>query len=507
MKYFVKSFAVFLAWTYLLTCLAPYSPCYGLKIEEIEETVSASLSKKAPSSSPRISSENTLPQPTSWYGRLARGARTLLWDVPVLFVATLASPAKTTKGAKEFYKKKGQEVIEATQSQITQVRTDGLVRYTTTKGKRLVRGMINNPLDTVSSLGGIALVWTGAGETLPLLRPCVIAASNLKFGKGLTTLASSMSMRTRSGKLAKLALYSTAIFCIASVPVGEALEFSSYAQARSHYNGGACESDPWATVMTPTSSCLRTGKSLEECRALIPTGRTVDDDLYIFTRHPTTDNGLDPVSVVKLYGGKTCFYTALTSGSPVTETCFPSMSDLGKRIVRAVPELTLSKAHEGLKSGQSMRHIGLHLRDNRGSSGTFHEMTTGYDLGTEPICLLTALRSGGPVTQMCFNPNQRESLTLRRNDGTDLTFDDSDGRPFSLVIRDPKKQGLNVQPDVVIPEEVLVQQNVEVEKIKVPSPTPVVDPVPCPNESEALSFWGAINLWWSGKPPCPKDEL
>jgi hypothetical protein len=505
MKYFFKSFAVFIAWAYLLTCLAPYSPCYAMDTSDQE--TSAFVGKKPSSKKAASSQEEISPQSTSWFSSLKRGAKTV-WtmvqtvrDVSVLFVATLISPAKTTEGAKQFYKKKGEDVVESIKTQIKQIRTDGPLTYTANKGKSLVKGIVRNPLDTVTFVGGALLVWTGAEEAFPLLRPCVTTVSNFKLGKGLTNLASSMSVKTRSGKLAKFAVYSTAIFCIASVPVTGALEFSSYTQARSHYSGGPCPSNPWEAVMTPASSCLRTGKSLEECRALIPTGRTTGDDLYIFTRHSTTDASLDPVSVVKLYGGKTCFYTALTSGSPVTETCFPSMSDLATRIVKAVPELTLTKAHEGLSPGQSVRHIGLHLRGLGGSCGTFHEMTTGYDLGEEPICLLTALRSGGDVTQMCFNPRQPESLTLRRNEDASLTFDDSDGRPFSLVIRDPKKQGLNVLPDVN-PESTQTQEqgfqlNAKSETTEKCNNPPLKD----------LSLEEVIKLWKKERGEVVKDEL
>ncbi len=503
MKYFVKSFAVFIAWTYLLTCLtpySPYSPCYAM--DNDEQTTSAFLTKKSSSQSSSSLQEEPLPQPTSWFAKMKKVTTTVFWDVPVLFVATLFSSKKTTKEAQEFYQQKGKEVLKATQDQITEIRTDGLLTYTANKTKKLVKAIAKNPLDTVTVGGGVLLAWTRGGEVMPLLGPCLKGVSNLKLSKGLANLASSMTVRTRSGKLAKFALYSTAIFCIAAIPGGEALEWSSYKDARAHYNPNRiCSEDPWPTVITPAYTCLHNGKSLEECRTLIPTGQTVGDDIYIFARHPTSDARFDPVSIVKLQDGQTCFYTSLTADSPVTKTCFPNMKVLATRTVETVPELTLSEAHEGLKSGQGMRHIGLHLKGNKGSCGGFHEMTTDYDnLGEEPICLLTALKSGGEVTQMCFNPKQPESLTLKSSDAS-LTFDESDGRPFSLIIKDPKSQGLNVLPDVK-PEnsekssDITKEQGfLEPEKTKTCTNPPLKD----------LSLQEVIELWKKEK--ASKDEL
>jgi len=476
-------------------------------MDENGQDASTFVGKKFSSKNSSRSQEEIPPQPTSWFSSIKKATKTI-WggvktagDLSVLFVATLISPATTTEGAKEFYKQTGKAVVKSVKTQIKQIRTDGPLTYTAEKGKSLVRGVIKNPLDTVTFVGGGLLVWTGAGEAIPFLVPCVKGASNLKLGKNLVDLFSPMTVRISSRKLAKLTLYSTVIFCMIAIPGGEALEWSSYKDARDHYaTDKFCVEDPWPTVITPAYRCLHNGKSLEECRALIPSGQTVGDDLYIFTQHPTSDARFNPVSIVKLQDGTTCFYTSLTVDSPVTKTCFPNMRDLTTRTVEAVPELTLSQAHEGLKPGQSMRHIGLHLKDGR-SCGGFHEMTTNYDdLGEKPICLLTSLKSGGEVTQMCFNPERPESLTLKSSDAS-LTFDDSDGKPFSLVIRDPKKQGLNVLPDVK-PEspqtkEQDFQLNTKPEKTEKCTNPPLKD----------LSLEEVIELWKKEKGRIPKDEL
>jgi len=476
MKNAMKSMAVLIAWAHLFACVTYNSPCYGIDSEDNE--------KKVPSRILPLLPNDSLPeQQSSWR------PKTVFWDLPVLFVATLVTPTNNLEDAQQFCKAQRKKTFETFQEQLAQVKKKGVLGYTGEKVSILLEGIKDHPLDAVVYSGAVLLGWTDVEKSLPVLPLVITTVSNFKLSKDLKVFASSITGETLPTKVMKMLVGGTAIYMVASVPVGAALEWNNYAAAKAHYSGGPCPQDPWDTIMTPASACLEEGGSLNECRILIPAGKTVGNDLYIFTRHPTTSEGLDPVSVVKLHEeGKTCFHTALTSKSPVTETCFEQLNNPSTRTVRALSDMTLAQAHEGLNAGQSMRHIGLHLNDKSGC-GTFNEASAQYGLGEEPICLLTALKSGGDVTQMCFNPNQPESLILKKNNDVSLTFDSNDPRPVSIVIKRPKEIGLDVGPDI-------------------PSPASISTPPPlCDNKVEVPSLWEYLKLWWSGKPPCPKDEL
>jgi hypothetical protein len=217
--------------------------------------------------------------------------------------------------------------------------------------------------------------------------------------------------------------------------------------------------DAWKTVMSPVSKCLYAGGSLEQCQRQIPDSHSIYDlgkDMYAFTRHASANAELDPVSIVQLDGQKTCFLTALDTKSPVTKTCFDSLTNLDTRSVEVVPDLSLLRAHEGLQPGQSVRHVGLHLLyggSHSASCGHFSQASAKYELGEKPACLLTALRPGGDVTQMCFDPNNPETLTVKPVEGISLNFEDNGGKPVSIVIKDPSKLGLNVKPEIVPPSQ------------------------------------------------------
>lgn len=144
--------------------------------------------------------------------------------------------------------------------------------------------------------------------------------------------------------------------------------------------------------------------------------------------------------------------------------------------------MNLRNAHEGLEPATSFRHMGLHLNDLRFGSkscGTFHERPADYKLGEETACVLTAMTSQGEVSQMCFDPQQPESMTLKKTDSIALEFK-ADGKPVSIIVKDPKKLGLNVDPD----------QKKVASMCDVPSPKP------------SLSLWSALKMWWNQETPC-----
>lgn len=311
-----------------------------------------------------------------------------LGKLPILFFTTLFEPF-TNQDARDFYKSQGQQIKE-----------EGLLNYGAKQIKRTGQAVKDNPLEAILLGGGVALGWTDVGETTLIVPLAVGTVSGLKNGQSIVTLAKSIRTDGLGDKWLKLALYGSAVYMVASVPVSQALEFNSLTDAKAYYNGGPCPQNPWQSHMNPVVKCLEEGGTLQTCRPQIPS--EVDSDLYIFTMHPSQDSNLAPVSITKLHDDQTCFYTALSGDTPVTKTCFFKLDDPTTRTVESV-DMVLMKAHEGLEPGLSVQHFGLELQGDHYESkhcGYFHEIPTPYELGSKPICLLTALRSGGAVSQM-----------------------------------------------------------------------------------------------------------
>lgn len=317
------------------------------------------------------------------------------------------------------------------------------------------RVLKDNPAEAVSVGLGMTIGWTDVAQVAPTVTTAVVTAVNsVRQTKLLYSLAQSIEGEKWVSKTLRFGLYAGAVCVLAAAPAAAALEWNSLADAKAHYsNPISCYDDPdygsdWLKVMDPVTKCLKDGGSLETCQTQIPGlhgAYAVGRDLYAFTRHESANPDLNPVSIVQLNNQQTCFLTALNTESPVTKTCFPSLTNLDVRTVEVVPGLTLMRAHEGLAAGQSVRHAGLHL-GGHASCGYFGEAPAKYTLGDKPACLLTALTPGGEVTQMCFDPQNPETLTVKPVEGISLDFKDNGGQPVSIIIKDPSKFGLDTKP-------------------------------------------------------------
>ncbi len=388
------------------------------------------------------------------------------------FITTLFEPF-IDEGAQSFYR-----------DQIQQIKQDG-TGYLWDKIKRSYQAIKSHPLDAASLATGVIFGhYPDLAEFAPIIPTIIGTLNNTRTSFSWLSFAKSIDGTTITNKGIKLVVAGGAVYLAASIPVASALEWNNLAAAKAHYNGGACPKKPWDTVMTPASSCLKEGKGLEVCRILIPAD--VKQDLYVFTRHPSSNAGIDPVSIVRLDDGKTCIQTALTQDSAVTEICFPNLQDPSTRTVKIIENLKLSKAHEGLKPGESVQHIGLHLKGTgfggeERSCGTFHDASADYNLGEQPICLLTAQNPGEDVTQVCFNPKHPEAITVKKaEEGISLEFT-ADGKPVSLLIKNPKKMGIDINPDR--PE----------------------GSAACPTKP-GFSLWEALGWWWNQKTPCAEIQ-
>jgi hypothetical protein len=290
---------------------------------------------------------------------------------------------------------------------------------------------------------------------------------------------------------AKALVWGLALF---HAPGVMAKDWTSYSDAKAHYSGGGCSSLRVKQI-SPSVKCLEDGKGLSACHELIPQG--VEFDLYEFARHPSQDSKLDPVSITKFGAKKICFYTALVHDGKVTETCFSDLKRPDDRTVK-IADMSLVKAHEGLEAGKSISHVAIDplMRD---ACGSFRTTQTRNDLGEVPTCLLTALTPEGEVSQLCFDPENPSFLTLKEAKGISLSFE-KNGKPVSLIVKDPKALGLKVSADVrdiVVPKTKELQDTEEeIQQNKKKGIKSAMDATITYSFLEVLHMsWEALTLW------------
>ena len=98
------------------------------------------------------------------------------------------------------------------------------------------------------------------------------------------------------------------------------------------------------------------------------------------------------------------------------------------------------------QEGRSVRHVAIHQNDE--ACGGFHENSAPTDVGDNAVCLLTALKPGGKVSQTCYDPKKFSTITVKEAVGEvelalmELTFK-GDGKPTAIVIKNPKLFGLD----------------------------------------------------------------
>jgi hypothetical protein len=262
----------------------------------------------------------------------------------------------------------------------------------------------------------------------------------------------------------KISGYSVIVYMVASFPSAAAEEWNSLADVHKHYSGGPCQPKPFGELMAPMAECVTAKGSLQECGSLIPAGAKCD--VTFFTRHASKNPAFDPVSTTRMSQDLVCFYTALDE-SGVTKICFPNLKNPDHRTVEAVAAMSLGRAHEGLKPGQT--EMVLEIRE--GGKGCARFRTVQPDPRHVPdVCVLTTLQKGGTVSQVCFNSQDPSALTLKPRPGVQLE-QGADG-PHSVVIKNPVALGLDVGPETA----------------------------PCVPDS--VSWLDAFKAWWFQKWPC-----
>lgn len=322
--------------------------------------------------------------------------------------------------------------------------------------------LLDKPLDT--ALFVVSLV----SKANPVVATA-LATKNI-YNATKTALSNDPSIPSIQ-KILGVALYSgAALSILSSIPMINAAEYNSLAEAKAAFPGQGCDAY-LREKMFPIKVCLQKGGSLTDCKSLV---ENMDSDLYIFTNH----NG--PVSIVQLHNDKTCVLTALDSASDVTKTCFTG-SDLSTRSVERVEGLSLTKAHEGLEPGESVQHVGLFKHFT--GCGIFRKVDSNFNLGDEPVCMLTSLNPGGSVSQVCFDPAQPESLVLKpAPEG--IILEHSGDQPASIIVKNPEKFGLDIKPEYAEPCQIA-----EVIGVK------------------GVSLLDALRWWWYQETPWGEDSL
>lgn len=323
-------------------------------------------------------------------------------------------------------------------NQVQKIQENGLRSFLCDISHKVVRAVKEHPSDVILVCGGVL----GSGyfntrglEVIAL--PIASTIGSLRSCKSILDEAKKMPHDTLVQAAIKCTLAMVPLYIIASIPAAAAKEFNSLSEAREYYNGGPCQGQ-LGELMKPAVACLKSEAPLQTCASDI-----IDTDIYIFTRHQTSQSELDPVSIVKAEKGQTCFYTALNADSAVTKTCFADLKTPQIRTTEKLDAFTLTEAHKGINPGQSVKHISI--KKDFTSCGAFEEVPAKQDILGETICLLTALEPGGEVTKTCFNPDDPAILTLEKVEGLTLEFANT-GKPVSIVIKDPSRLNLKTKP-------------------------------------------------------------
>ncbi|MBA4750313.1 MAG: hypothetical protein H2057_06830 [Alphaproteobacteria bacterium] len=312
----------------------------------------------------------------------------------------------------------------------------------------------NNPLDatfdTISLSGIFVFGHTNMAETYPQLLTAYQALAVARPVTAVLKDISSQDLEKWLPRLIEASAYSATLYLVAQFPViADAASFNSYAEARRAYGGYGCSIDQQIlSEASEVAHCLKeSGSTLEICQAKLPDHPGLTRDLYVFTRHPSvTHPSLDPITVERIAVNQTCIQSALSPDSPVTQICYTGqLSPTSTFEITRLDGLSLRQGHEGLNSGESARHVGIHHAGN--SCGLFNKAPASYDLGDKPLCFKSATESGGPVTQLCVDPTRPEVMTVKEVPTDSSMVFPKDGSPAFQVIDSGKTHTLDTAPD------------------------------------------------------------
>jgi hypothetical protein len=186
-------------------------------------------------------------------------------------------------------------------------------------------------------------------------------------------------------------------------------------------------------------NCYESGKPVNECIHLLDRGSRQVTQL---TRHDS-----DFSTLILRHNDRFCISSSVEPKRMMTVCCKPhfqkcqAFEQAGDFIDLRVHELPL-------------RHSNLTIRISDSSSsddlcGIQLQRPADYNLGREPICLLTASRSCAEITQICLDPNNPFAHTVQAiaKDKFPMDFSARSGKPLVFVASNWKELGLKLHPD------------------------------------------------------------
>jgi hypothetical protein len=133
--------------------------------------------------------------------------------MPLHFTSSFFEPF--IEGAPHFW--------SALKDQAEEANKQGVVWYALDKSAKAGSVILNNPLDSITMAGAVALGWTDVADYSPVVPLTVSFVQSIKNSQTLCALAGSIDAQTFLEKGAKIAAYTTAVYMVASMPAAAAV--------------------------------------------------------------------------------------------------------------------------------------------------------------------------------------------------------------------------------------------------------------------------------------------
>jgi len=138
----------------------------------------------------------------------------------------------------------------ALKDQAEEANKQGVIWYALDKSAKAGSAILNNPLDSITMAGAVALGWTDVADYSPVVPLTVSFVQSIKNSQTLCTLAGSIDAQTFLEKGAKIAAYTTAVYMVASMPAAAAVTLG---------NQFTINQDPLPGSALSSASCSQNG--------------------------------------------------------------------------------------------------------------------------------------------------------------------------------------------------------------------------------------------------------
>jgi len=111
----------------------------------------------------------------------------------------------------------------ALKDQAEEANKQGVVWYALDKSAKAGSAILNNPFDAITMAGAVALGWTDIADYSPVVPLTISFVQSIKNSQALCALAGSIDPQTVLEKGTRIALYTTAVYMVASMPAAAAV--------------------------------------------------------------------------------------------------------------------------------------------------------------------------------------------------------------------------------------------------------------------------------------------